>query len=454
MKNYNIIYLHSHDTGRYIQPYGYSIPTPNLQKFAEESVLFRQNFSANPTCSPSKAALLTGTYPCQNGMFGLEHHGFKLNDPGKHLANTLKQHGYTTGLAGIQHVFERDNKTYKEMGYDFCPDIFIWLDHSKYPDMDKEDISVIQRDTIRPGIINNAVEFIENNKNKPFFLSVGFQDTHRPYPRFDRITENPKYCRAPAQFPDTPETREDMAGFMSTARNLDTAMGTIIDTVKKNGLEDNTLIICTTDHGIAFPKMKCTLYDSGTGTMLMIRGPEGFEGGKVIDALTSHLDVYPTVCDVLDIKKPDWLEGKSLMPLVKGEKEDIHDAVFTELNFHTCYAPYRAVRTKRWKYIKKFHNRKNLFEFHCNNGYCKNEYLKNNYPEIEIPEEQLFDLFFDPNEANNLVYKQEYKDILSELKEMLNDWMEKVDDPLLNSHILPPKGTKVKSPDTGEYISY
>ncbi len=96
----NILYMHSHDTGRYIQPYGCGIPTPNLQTLAEEGVLFRQAFCANPTCSPSRAALLTGSYPHQNGMFGLAHRGWSLDDYSQHLVHTLTAHGYAAALAG------------------------------------------------------------------------------------------------------------------------------------------------------------------------------------------------------------------------------------------------------------------------------------------------------------------------------------------------------------------
>src|SRR5690348_10466006 len=86
----NIVYIHSHDSGRYLQPYGYAVPTPNLQRLATEGVLFRRAFSAAPTCSPSRAALLTGQCPHRNGMFGLAHRGFSLNDYNKHIVHTLR----------------------------------------------------------------------------------------------------------------------------------------------------------------------------------------------------------------------------------------------------------------------------------------------------------------------------------------------------------------------------
>src|SRR5947199_3399394 len=100
----NILYLHSHDTGRYIQPYGYAVRTLNLQKLAEESVLFRQAFDAAPTCSPSRAALLTGQCPHKNGMLGLAHRGFALNNYEQHLLHWLRPHGYRSTLIGVQHI--------------------------------------------------------------------------------------------------------------------------------------------------------------------------------------------------------------------------------------------------------------------------------------------------------------------------------------------------------------
>src|SRR5512142_997240 len=85
----NILYIHSHDTGRYTQPYGHAVPTPNIQRLAEEGMLFRQAYCAAPTCSPSRAALLTGQSPHNNGMLGLAHRGFALYDYGHHIVHTL-----------------------------------------------------------------------------------------------------------------------------------------------------------------------------------------------------------------------------------------------------------------------------------------------------------------------------------------------------------------------------
>jgi len=100
----NIVYLHSHDTGRHIQPYGHQVPTPNIQRLADQGLLFRQAFSAAPVCSGSRAALLTGEYSHTNGMLGLAHRGYRLADYDHHLVHTLRDAGYTSTLIGEQHV--------------------------------------------------------------------------------------------------------------------------------------------------------------------------------------------------------------------------------------------------------------------------------------------------------------------------------------------------------------
>lgn len=99
---YHILYIHTHDSGRILSPYGYKVPTPEMESFAKEAAVFRNAYCASPTCSPSRAALLTGTYPHQNGMLGLAQRGFEL-DCSRHLVQYLNHHDYHTTLCGIQH---------------------------------------------------------------------------------------------------------------------------------------------------------------------------------------------------------------------------------------------------------------------------------------------------------------------------------------------------------------
>src|SRR5581483_1475513 len=139
-----------------------------------------------------------------------------------------------------------------------------------------------------------ALDFLNHAPQQPFFADIGFFETHRPFRTAP--AEASRYTFAAPPLPDTPKTRQDIADFKNSARALDNAVGEILKALDVNGLAEKTLVIYTTDHGIAFPDMKCNLFDFGMGVSLMMRGPGGFSGGKVCDAMVSHLDVYPTLC--------------------------------------------------------------------------------------------------------------------------------------------------------------
>jgi len=417
----NIIYLHSHDSGRYLQPFGHAVPTPNLQLLASEGVLFRRAFSAAPTCSPSRSALLTGQCPHRNGMLGLAHRGFSLNDYNKHILHTLRPAGYRSVLAGLQHT-AADPKT---IGFD----------------------EILQpKSTAAADVAPGAIEFLSRPHDRPFFLDVGFFETHREYSK-PTPADDPRYTLPPTPIPDTPETRLDTAAFHASARNLDRAVGQIIDALDRNGLTGNTLVISTTDHGVAFPLMKCNLEDNGWGVSLIMRGPGGFSGGKVIDALISHLDIYPTLCDLAGVAHPAWLEGKSMLPIMRGEVNEINDEVFAEVTYHAAYEPKRAVRTGRWKYIRRFGDKHTPVLPNCDDGLSKSLWLEYGWKNMWLPEESLYDLIFDPNEHNNLAVDPTSKTVLTEMRGRLDRWMHRTSDPLLDGPVPAPHGAQINNPD-------
>lgn len=425
MKNYNVIYIHSHDTGRYIQPYGHQVNTPRLTEFAKEGVMFRKAFAANPTCSPSRAALLTGQYAHVNGMTGLAHRGFSLNNYDDHLVNRLKKKGFHTALAGVQHVAHHHE--------DECHAALEIIGYDEY---------LGDRDEAH----TKAVEFLDRKqKDKPFFLSIGFFETHRPFP-VDHPNNNPDYILPPSPLPDSPEIREDMARFKEMAGIWDKKTGIVLDAIKRNGLENNTLVIITTDHGIAFPRMKCNLYDDGIGVLLMMRGPDGFSGGKVFDEMVSHVDILPTIFDFLDLDIDEKVNGYSFLPLVQSSPDQRQrggpgfgrEEVFSELNFHAKEEPKRCVRLERYKYIKNFDRKITLLE-NCDNGLSKDIWLNGGVGKQIAAEEELYDLLLDPNERNNIIDSIS-TDIIEDLRNRLNRWMVETDDPLLGGTIIAPKG--------------
>jgi N-sulfoglucosamine sulfohydrolase len=417
----DILYLHSHDTGRYVQPYGHHVLTPNIQALTDSGVLFRQAFCAAPTCSASRACLLTGQYGHSNGMLGLAHRGWSLTDYTHHVVHTLHAVGYTSTLIGEQHISKR-------------PDIIGYDEVMKIP--------TTKVDAVAP----LAVEVLSRPRDQPLFLSVGFFETHRDWLGPGSLRDV-QYSQPPHNLPDTPETRRDLAGFKASARSLDHGVGVVLDALDASGRAGNTLVIFTTDHGMPFPGAKATLYDRGLGVMLVLRGPWPFGGGRVIDGLVSHLDLFPTICDYLELERPAWLQGVSLLPMLRGEALTARAQVFAGSTWHAAYEPQRCIRTERFKYIRRWGDRRTPVLPNVDDGPSKELLLRNGWAEREVASEQLYDLLFDPNEAHNLVEDPGYARELAELRARLQAWQEETDDPLLAGHVDPPPGVEINSPD-------
>jgi N-sulfoglucosamine sulfohydrolase len=420
----NVVYLHSHDTGRYVQPYGYPVPTPNIQHLADQGVLFREAFCAAPVCSGSRAALLTGQCTHATGMLGLAHRGYRLRHPERHMVNVLREAGYWSGLVGEQHVSADPH----DLGYDYVADL-----------------PTTRVSEVAPA----ATKLIgqQAQQNSPFFLSIGFFETHREFFEPSSIRDV-LYSRPPENVPDSAPTRRDMASFRASARSLDQGVGTVLNALEENGLADNTLVFMTTDHGLAFPDAKCTMYDRGIGVLLVVRGPGGFERGRVSDALVSHLDLYPTICDVAGIEQPAWLEGKSLLPLVQGDVAAIHDEIFAEVTYHAAYEPQRAVRTTRYKYMRRYDDtHPGRVLANLDDSQTKEFLLGAGWGTINPPREALFDLWLDPAEGNNRLDDPALADIADDLRGRLHDWMARTEDPLLHGPVPPAEGTVLNTVD-------
>ncbi|SNT13120.1 Tat (twin-arginine translocation) pathway signal sequence [Granulicella rosea] len=423
----NVVYIHSHDSGRYLQPYGYNIPTPALQRLANEGTLFRNAFSVAPTCSPSRSGLLTGLYPHNNGMLGLAHRGFALNDYKQHIIHTLKAAGYISVLAGVQHVA----KAPETIGYDII--------------VPRSQTQANHLGTTASVAAPAAAEFLDSRPKQPFFLDVGFFETHREYP--EATADDPaNYTAPPRPIPDAPATRKDFARYRASARLLDKGVATVLDALDRNGLSENTLIISTTDHGISFPRMKCNLTDDGWGVSLILRGPR-IGKGAVQDALISHLDVFPTLCEYLGIQPPAWLQGKSFLPVLAGNVSEIHEEIFAEVNYHAAYEPQRAVRTSRWKYIRRFGDKTTPVLPNCDDGLSKSLWLEAGWATQTVEQESLYDLLFDPTEHRNLATDPTYGATLQDMRARLQRWMAATQDPLLKGPVAAPSGAVVNDPN-------
>lgn len=422
MPKLNVLYIHSHDAGRMIAPYGYAMPTPNMRRLARQSTLFRQAFCCGPTCSPSRAALLTGQSCHSSGMLGLAHRGWRLNDYGQHLLHTLRPEGYRSILCGVQHIAERDQVDC--IGYDEVLDV---QNHQAARAADAAEARIAQ------------------GMPEPFFMSVGCTEPHRAFPP-PASDEVERTARPPAYVPDAPEARYDTAGFAVKVERFDAMVGRVLTALDRAALAERTIVVCTTDHGPAFPRMKCNLTDGGLGVLLMMRGP-GIPAGRVTDALASHVDVFPTLCELLEIAPPAWLQGRSLAPVLRGEAEEVNDAIFGEVTYHAAYEPQRAVRTRRWKYVRRFDDRLRVVLPNCDDGPAKDLFIAHGWAERPLPREALYDLFYDPQETHNLASDPAAGEVLVDMQARLDRWMSETRDPLLQGFVPMPEGQVCNAPD-------
>lgn len=408
----NFIYIHTHDTGRFMQPYGLTGNTPALMDLAQESTVFRQMFSAAPTCSPSRAAMLTGMSPHSCGMLGLAHRGFSINDYSHHIGNYLRTQGYYTALYGVQHEYGHKRKDDGTIGY-------------------SESTYEVGANDTETDLMNlkGALEFLKNvdSLGKPFFLSFGMRSTHRPWPSGSKY--NPDYVVPPHPVADTSDNRKDFCDFLESLSLADHCVGELVSALKRSGLWENSIVLFTTDHGLAYPDMKCTLYDTGTGVAFILHRP-GNER-KVCNALCSQIDLFPTICDLLGVKKPEWLQGKSMLPLLNGEAEEINDYIFSEVTFHATYEPARCVRSKGYKLIRYFDGGEQRRYSNIDGSVAKNAVIESPLYAAPRSVDNFFDLTADPLERINLAGNPVYEQVYKEHAVALEKWMLETNDPLL-----------------------
>lgn len=400
--------------------------TPHLQAFAEESLFFRQAHCVAPTCSPSRAALLTGKYPHEVGMLGLAHRGFMMADYSGHLARRLGRDGYRTVLCGQQHVAPsvRENEL---IGY---------TDNLTLKPNERRGLAMAKVDQVSA---ERAVRFIETqDESASFYLECGFFYPHRPYPEAGHV--RPGIALAPpAYLPNTPATRRDMAGYQSAIALTDDCFGTVLNALRKSGWFDRAIIVVTTDHGPAFPWAKCNLNDQGTGVMLMVRLP-GQREAVESESLVTHLDVLPTIAEVLGWEDSAEFAGCSLLPVLEKSNAQLHREIFSEVTYHASYEPMRSIRTERFRYVRRFDAKWSRPVLpNLDDGPSKTVLLNAGLRRMNVESEAFYDLILDPAERQNLVGNPDFVRQLNDHGERLHAWMKRTHDPLLTDSVpLPP----------------
>lgn len=388
----------THDIGRHLHCYGVrSVQSPNLDALAAEGVRFERAFATAPQCSPSRASLATGLYPHNNGVLGLAHRGFDWELTAPHAAAVFASAGLSAHLFGGQHV-------------------------TRHPDR-------LGFERIHP---TSAIEEViaSQPSDRRLYIEVNLDETHRPYPP---AGEPPGGLVIPGYLPDGPEAVEEMTAVEQTITTMDTAVGRALAALENAGRAANALVVFTTDHGLAMPRAKCTLYDPGLEVALIVRWPGGGIGRGVANSeLVSNIDVLPTLLDACGIPIPAGIQGQSLFGPGR-------EAVFAEKTFHSYYDPMRCIRTRRHKFIRNFET---AFAVEVP-GDIQQGAIFRAHPELysadRLSTVELYDLETDPWEQRNVAGAESTRAVEDELSAALWAWMLETRDPLLQGPISSPR---------------
>jgi N-sulfoglucosamine sulfohydrolase len=418
MARSSALFLTCHDLGQHLGCYGQTtVPSPALDALAGNGVRFERSFCTAPQCSPSRASLHTGRYPHSAGVLGLAHppFGWRLDPRERHVAQILRDVGYSTTLVGMQHLIERGSA--HELGYAQVLPVA-----PAYEEADR------------------AVALLRelSRQDRPFYLEVGFEEPHRPYNFGGAVPDASRGVAVPGYLPDAPESRADFAAFQGAIRQLDAGVGRILAALDELGIADTTCVVFATDHGAAMPRAKCTLYDPGIEVALVWRfGSAGVSGGRVISEMISNVDVTPTLLEGLGMSVPAVVQGRSFWPLLEGRSFSPRAEIFAEKTFHTYYEPMRAIRTAHHKLIVNFEVSTAVdvpADVRESPIYAL---MLPRLNAIRAPVE-LYQLGDDPWEQRNLADQPDLDSVQADLGQRLLGWMQATDDPLLRGPVASP----------------
>lgn len=430
----NILLIVSEDNGPELGCYGEpSVQTPILDQLAAEGVRFQNAYVAQPGCSQSRAAFLTGLYPHQNGQIGLATWKFRMyREDTPNIVRSLKSTGYRTGLIGKLHVNPK----------------------SAFPfDMKKIPSSNFGRSNLG-AYARHAAEFFSAS-DRPFFLSVNYPDAHRPFmPQVDGLPKHPLSAdeiEPLAYFGlDTPDLRRQTAGHYNCMARLDSLIGELLAALDRSGKAKDTLIVYFGDHGADLLRGKRTCYEGGVRVPLIVKWPGKTAVGQVREELVSLIDLVPTLLQVSHAEPIEDLPGQSFLPLLRaGQAGDPsyrpRHHLFTEYHTHSAhnFFPQRTVRDGRYKLIE------NLMPDQENPGYAFTlqrfftdlpnaietapPLVRDAYHRMKTPPRlELYDLKTDPYEFRNLAHDPNHAKKLAELQAALTQWREATADPLLD----------------------
>ncbi|MBZ0255803.1 sulfatase, partial [bacterium] len=395
----NIIWIIADDVGgRDLACYGHpTIRTPNIDALAKGGLQFTNAFVTISSCSPSRCSVFTGKYPHSTGADNLHD---PLPADQAIVPELLAPAGYHSGSVGKLHLGDAAAKKFN---------------------------------SVKSKITDWRAFMDERPKQQPFFLQMGFYDAHRP---FDRGCIDKPYTHeevvVPRYLPDIPIVRENLAGFYDEITRMDQEIGKLMEYLDANNMVENTLIIFWGDNGMPFPRAKTSMYDSGISTPLIVFWPKMIQPQQKYEGLASIVDIAPATLQAAGVEVPDDMQGVSLADQVMNPTENEREYIFAEANWHDFDDHVRAVRDKRYKYIRNaFPERpletsadsintpmfQEIRELRDANKLTKEQML---LFRSRRPKEEIYDITADPNEFYNLAYDPAYQKVLERMRKRLD----------------------------------
>ena len=403
----NVLWIYGEDLSPDLGCYGTpAVATPNIDRLASEGVRYTNAFVTCPVCSPSRSALITGTYQTH---FDAHNHRSNRDKPlradMKLIADCFREAGYFT-CNSPGPPYDRPGKT------DFN----------------------FQREQPFDGI-----DWSERAEGQPFYAQINIPDTHRVFKPDPERPIAPEDVELPPYYPDHPLVRKDWALYLESIQILDRKVGQILKRLDDEGLSDNTIIFFMSDHGRAHIRCKQFLYDGGIHIPLIVRWHQHVEPNTVDDKLISGVDFAPTTLSLAGIDIPDYMQGQVFL----GADATSRDAIFAARD--RCDGTddrIRCIRTHRYKLIRNYHPERPYMQF---NGYKKQQYplwtlmpllsangelspAQQHFMKQTRPTEELYDLEADPYEINNLAADPNYDTVRNALAAQLDTWIAETGD--------------------------
>jgi arylsulfatase A-like enzyme len=411
----NVLILLGDDcTWSLIGCYGGQAQTPNIDRMADEGMRFDQAIGTTAMCTPTRHSLYTGIYPIRRG--GYQNHS--AVKPGtKSICHHLGALGYRVGLAGKRHIRPDDSFPFEKV--------------PGFPG------NCVLQKTPRHEL-GGVREFMTRKSDQPFCLIIASVHPHGPWTEGDRSLYPKDSLRLPPHWVDTPETRIAYRNYLAEVTELDHQVGDMLQLLRDENLEENTLFIFASEQGGQFPGEKWTLWDAGVKFAMIARWPDKIKSHVRTQALVQYEDVLPTLVDLAGGERIPDIDGRSFLPVLFGKADRHREYAFGVHSNVPEGPPYpiRSIRSTKYKLILNLLPEATYKEKHLTEQDNYN-YWKSWVARAETdphaawavkryqrrPSTEFYDVKSDPFELRNLAERPEYADQIQTMREELEGWM-------------------------------